>query len=259
MPSDSLRRLLCLILPVVQIVTAALPYLGIGHSVAVMSASSQTPVIPAGYAFPLMWGLLFLLSLAFGVWQALPAQHADPAAQRVGWPLAGVFAANTLWQLAAQFSRSNGFGLVLVILIALACALAAFFLARRGPVLGGMARWLVYPLTGLMAGWLTAATFANISGAARAAGMIPDGGFGASMAAVLILLAAGGFAAAMAWASRGSRWYLGGVGWALVAVVVANLGANQFDIMAAIVAAAMLALVAAVSWQRRRAESVALA
>ena len=55
----------------------------------------------------------------------------------------------------------------------------------------------------------------------------------------------------MVWAAKGSVWYLGGVGWALVAVVVANLGANQLDVLAALAAAVMLALVVGVAWTRR--------
>ena len=36
-----------------------------------------------------------------------------------------------------------------------------------------------------------------------------------------------------------------------MAVVVANLGANQLDVLAALAAAVMLALVAGVAWTRR--------
>ncbi|AWV24266.1 MULTISPECIES: hypothetical protein [Roseomonas] len=251
MPSEQTRRVLALILPLLQIVVGLLPLVGVGTSMAVVSGSSQTPVVPASYAFPIMWTVLFALSLAYGVWQILPMNHADPLLSRVGWPLVGVFALNTLWEAVAQFSGRNGFFLVAIMLLNVVCALAAFFLARRGVEPSRSGRWLVLPLTGLMAGWLTAACFANISGAARVAGIIPVEGMVATVAAVLLLLAAGGFAAAVVWAAKGSVWYLGGVGWALVAVVVANLGANQLDVLAALTAAVMLALVAGVAWTRR--------
>ncbi|MFT8244123.1 hypothetical protein [Roseomonas sp. BN140053] len=257
MPSHSLRRLLGLILPFLQIGVALLPLVGIGHSVGTMSAASPTPVIPAGYAFPTMWTVLFALSVAYGIWQFLPSRHDDPLAQQVGWPLAGAFAINVLWQAVAQFSARNGFHLVAIILVGLVCALVAFFAARNSAEPGWASRWIVRPLCGLLAGWLTAASFANISGAALAAGAIPASGFGASLAAVLVLLAAGGFAVAVAWAARGDLWYLGGVGWAFLAVVAANLGINRFDLFSALAAAAMLALVGAVTWQRRARAAVA--
>ena len=251
MTADTLRRTLCLGLPLAQVVVAAMPALGLGFTMAEATEPSRTPVVPAGYAFPTMWGAIFLLALLHGVWQVLPTNRGAPLAHRVGWPLAGAFAADIGWMMVAQSSGRNGFGLVVIILAALGCAMVAFLAARRSGEKGGAARWIVYPLTGLLAGWLTAAAFANISGAARAAGMVPAEGFGATLAAVLVLLAAGGFAAAVAWASRGSGWYAGGVGYALLAVVLANLGVNQLDLLAAAAAAAMLALVAAVSWGRR--------
>ncbi|MFC0409706.1 hypothetical protein [Roseomonas elaeocarpi] len=257
MPIHDLRRWLCLSLPFAQILMGLLPMWGIGTSMAQVSGASQTPVIPAGYAFPVMWGVIFLLSAVYGIWQFLPAADRHPILARVGWPLAGCFALNTLWEAVAQGTGSNGFGLVVVMLLDLGCALTAFLLARRWTEdSGAVARWLVRPLTGLLAGWLTAALFANLSGAARAVGMVPAEGFTATATAVLLLLAAGGFAAGVTWASRGSPWYLGGVGWGLLAVVVANLGVNQVNIVAAIVAALMLALVVGVAWSRRKAAGV---
>ncbi len=258
MTADGLRRALCLALPPVQVGVAALPALGLGRSIGVAAAASRTPAEPAGYAFPTMWGVIFLFSLAYGAWQVLPGSRDAVLARRVGWPLAGAFAANVAWMLVAQFSATVGFGLVVIIGTGLGCALVAFLAARGSGEKGGAARWIVYPLTGLLAGWLSAAAFANVSGAARAAGMVPAEGFGATLAAVLVLLAVGGFAGAVAWASRGSGWYVAGVGYALLAVVLANLGLNQLDPLAAATAAAMLALVAAVARARRVPPAAAL-
>jgi hypothetical protein len=252
MPQDHLRRLLCLVLPWLQIATAFLPALGLGTSMAAVSAASRTPVVPAGYAFSI-WGLIFLLSAAYGLWQFLPANRVSALARRTGWPLAGAFAANTLWQVTSQLTASVGFGLLVIILVSLACALTALFLARNTPEPGIGAAWIVTPLTGLLAGWLTAASFVNLSSAARAANVLPEHGIAATMAAVVILLAAGGAAAAITWLlRREALWFALAVAWAFIGVVVANLGINAVNIPAALTAAVMLALVAAVAWQRRR-------
>lgn len=252
------RRALALILPFAQLVPPILPALGIGHGVGTMSAAAPTPAIPAGYAFPVMWTLLFALSLAFGVWQALPAGQREPLGRRVGWPLIGVFAANTLWQLVAIFSARTSFALFAIIVVGLCCALTAHLLSREGEAgdavaAGGRARrWLLRPLCGLMAGWLSAAAFANLSGAATAAGLVAADGFAATLSACLIILAAGGFAGFVLRLSRPRAWYAAGAGWALLAVAAANLGLNRFDLPAAAAAAAMLALVAASARPRRQ-------
>ena len=252
MPQDQLRRLLCLILPWVQIVTAFLPMLGFGASMAAVSAASRTPVVPAGYAFSI-WSVIFLLAAAYGIWQFLPANRDSALARRTGWPLAGSFAANTIWQFTSQLTGSVGFGLFLIILASLACALTALFLARNTPEPGIGARWIVTPLTGLLAGWLTAASFVNLSSAARQANVLPEHGLAATLAAVIILLAAGGAAAAITWLlRRDALWFAIAIAWAFVGVVAANLGVNQVNIPAALVAAVMFALIAAVAWQRHR-------
>jgi hypothetical protein len=253
MPQDQLRRLLCLILPWVQIATAFLPALGIGTSMSAVSAASRTPVVPAGYAFSI-WSLIFVLAAAYGIWQFLPANRESALARRTGWPLAGAFAANTIWQVTSQITGSVGFGLFAIILVSLACALAALFMARNTPEAGVGPRWIVTPLTGLLAGWLTAASFVNLSSAARYANILPEHGLAATLFAVVILLAAGGAAAAIIWLlNRDAAWFAAALAWALIGVVAANLGVNQVNIPAALTAAVMLALVIAVAWQRRRA------
>ena len=257
MQQDHLRRLLCLILPWAQILAGFMPLLGLGTSIAAISAATRTPVVPAGYAFSI-WTPIFVLAIAYGIWQFIPANRASLLAQRTGWPLAGAFGANTLWQVVSQLSASVGFGLFFIILLGLACALAAIFIARGTEEAGIGKRWIVTSLTGLLAGWLTAASFVNLSSAARAAGMMPEHGIGTTLFAVVILLAAGGAAAAIAWLlRRDATWFAAAVAWAFVAVVAANLGINQVNIPAALAAAVMLALVGAVTWQRRRATTIA--
>ncbi|MBO1076428.1 hypothetical protein [Roseomonas marmotae] len=251
MNNQYLRTLLNLVLPILQPVIGALPTVfGIGMSMAEMSASSETPVTPASYAFSI-WGLIFALSIAWGIWQALPAGRDSVAARRLGWPLAGVFALSNLWMLLAMMT-GNGWHLVIVILLLLACALAAFFTARAEPPQGWVDSWIIYPLTGLFAGWVSAASFANIAGAALLSGAIPPSGAGSTLAAILLLLAAAGLALGVLWVGRGAPWYAGAFVWALLAIVYANTAEREVNLVVAVVTMGLLVLVVAVSWQRMR-------
>ncbi|WBV43786.1 hypothetical protein [Pseudoroseomonas cervicalis] len=251
MTSDKLRTVLNLVLPLAQpLVGAMAPLLGIGHTQAEMSARSQTPVVPQGYAFSI-WGLLFALSIAWGIWQALPAGRDSLAARRLGWPLAAAFGFSILWMVLSQLTE-NGWHLVLVILCVLAAALTAFFVELRLPQGGRVQRWLIHPLVGMLAGWVSVATFANIAGAALVSGAFPPSGVGNTVAAVLILLAAGGLTLGVLWAARGALWYAAAVAWALIAILYANTAGRDFNLVVALASGALVAVVLAMAWQRRR-------
>ncbi|WP_160000259.1 hypothetical protein [Roseomonas sp. 18066] len=256
MTRNDLRTLLNILLPLAQpLVGAMAPLFGIGHTQAVMSAASQTPVVPAGYAFTI-WSLLFALSIAWGIWQLLPSMGRESeAARRLGWPLAATFGFSILWMLLSQLTF-NGWHLVAVMLCVLVAALSAFFVNRRidhrATPSPRVERWLLRPLLGLLAGWVSVATFANIAGAAVVSGFFPAEGAGLTVAAVLILLACGGLVLTVLWVARGSAWYAAAVAWALVAILYANTLGRDFNLGVAITAGALLAVVLAMAWQRAR-------
>ena len=251
MTGGALRRLLNLVLPVAQpLVGSMAPVFGIGHSMAEMSARSQTPVTPAGYAFSI-WFVIFALGIAWGIWQVLPANREAPLARRLGWPLAAAFACSNLWMLLAAFTE-NGWHLVAILLLMVLASLTAFFIARRDSGPGAVDRWLIRPFTGLMAGWVSIALFANIAGAAMVSGLFPPGDTAASLGAVFVLLAAGGLALGVLWASRGSVWYAAAVAWALLGIILANTVERDLRLLPSLAALALLVVVIALAWQRGR-------
>ncbi|MBW8268724.1 hypothetical protein [Caldovatus aquaticus] len=253
--ADRLRPWATLLLAMLQPLAAALARVfGIGTPIAAMAAASGTPAIPAGYAF-LIWTPIFALALAYALWQALPARREDPLLRRLGWWIAAAFAGNVAWMLAAQLSGRNGWHLFVLILFALVPALVAFLQERRrraeAPT-GPGRRWVLQPLLGLQAGWLTAAAFANLSGASRAEG-VAWFGLGETAAAVLLLLAAGLAAAAILWLSRGSPWFAGAAAWAFAAILLANMGERGWNLFVAAAAAVALVLLGGVlraAWRR---------
>ncbi|WP_376089867.1 hypothetical protein ACE7GA_18745 [Roseomonas sp. CCTCC AB2023176] len=233
-----------------QIVTAYLwMALGWGRSIMDSAAESRTPLTPAGYAFSI-WGVIFTLALVYAVWQALPSRAEDPLARRVAWPLAVAFAMNGLWQTWVTFAGRIGAPSVVIILVALTAALAALWVSSRSTERDGFARWVVKPLTGLLAGWLTAAAFVNVASTATLSGILPSGGLGATITAAMFTLAAGGVAASIL-TLTGSPWYAGAVAWALAAIVAANLGINQVNVVEAIAAGLMLGTILGLAWVRR--------
>ncbi|MBE9603988.1 hypothetical protein IAI18_03865 [Acetobacteraceae bacterium H6797] len=249
MNTARLRTLLALILPMLQPLAGGFSAItGWGQSIGAMSAASQTPVTPAGYAF-IIWTPLFLLMIVWGIWQALPAGRNTPQARKLDWPLAAAAALNCLWMILAQ-TTGNGWHLVIVMAGVLAVSLTAFWAERRylAGEDGAIRRWVTAPLTGVLAGWVSAAFFANLASAAKVTGLFPMGGWPESLAAALVILAAGGFAAAVLTFGRGSLWYAAGAAWALLAIVVANLPGQ---VVVALVAAAMMALVGAIAVRER--------
>lgn len=254
MQDGGVRRWVVLGAAIWQAVTAYLwTVLGWGRQVVDSAAEARTPLTPVGYAFSI-WGVIFTLGLVYAVWGALPSRADDPLARRTGWPLVVAFLMNGLWQTWVTFSGRIGAPSVVIILIGLCAALTALWAASRAPEKGterdGFARWVVAPLTGLLAGWLTAASFVNVASTATLSGILPSAGLGATLTAAMVTLAAGGVAAAIL-TLTGSAWYAGAVAWALAAIVAANLGINQVNVVEAVVAALMLATIVGLAWVRR--------
>jgi hypothetical protein len=220
---DRLRILLNLLLAPLQPLAGALaPVFGLGQAIGSMAEASRTPLVPAPYAF-VIWTPIFALAIAYGVWQALPAQRNLILLRRIGWMSALAFACNITWMLAAQLA-GDGWYLPIILGSGLLAALAGFLAVARDDAAQSLfTRILVRPLLGLLAGWLSAAFFVNVSVTAQARGF-DWFGHGPVVAAMLLLLVAAGFAGAMLRLSRGDAWYAAAVLWALLGIIVANLG-----------------------------------
>lgn len=238
------RRIVVLVLAVLQVLVPILPNLGFGTEVGERSDAVHTLVTPAGWAFSI-WGVLYAGSLAYALRQALPALRGNPLLARIGWPSAGAFLGNALWALYTQ-SFGLSFVSVAIIVFTLVCLLTVYLrFAREGGFTPG-ALWLtVVPLSAL-AGWLTAATIANIAAALKFHGIALDPAAGAAM-----LVGAGAVAAGMLALGRGNFWYALPFLWALAAIH-AEGGRESSTIATASIAAALLVVASAVVQLLRR-------
>jgi len=190
----------------------------------------EPPVQPAGYAFAI-WLVIYLwliVSAVYGVWR----RPEDPLWARVRLPLIGALALGTPWNAIANASAIWS---TVVIFAMMVCAIAALLRCSAQD------RWWLRAPVGLLAGWLTAASFASLGVVAAGYGLW----FGpVGWAWVCILLALMVALAAQVQAP-GAWGYGAAVVWALVAIAVRN-GAEQWDVtLVALVGALLVAGVAA--------------
>lgn len=169
------------------------------------------PVQPAGYAFAI-WGVIYLwllVGMGYGVWK----RRDDAQWHPMRLALIPSLAVGTIWLSVALVSPVWAAILIWVMLIA---ALVALF---RSPIED---RWFAALPLGLYAGWLSAASCVSLGLLAAGYGYL-DG----STAAIAALFLALVLASAVQNQLKRAPSYGIGVIWALVAVVVHNLGTDM--------------------------------
>lgn len=189
---------------------------------------------PAGYAFAI-WSVIYLwlaLHAVFGLWK----RCADPAWDRVRLPLAAAALIGAVWLSIAGASAIWG---TVTIWPMAAAALAAFL--RADP---DHDRWLLSGPTAILAGWLTAATAVSTGVLISGYGWLSDTAAAAVMLALVLAVAL-----TVQRIKREMPVYGLTVIWALVGVVVANLGANT--IIAGLAGAGIAVMAAALVVLRR--------
>jgi hypothetical protein len=137
----------------------ALPFNGL--TTAEISDRFQVYFVPAGYVFAI-WGLIYIGLLAFAVYQALPAQRANPRLGRVRGLVALSGLANVAWLLLWHYEQ---FALTVVVMLALLGLLVAIYLRLgigREPVSRGEHLSVRLPFS-LYLGWISVATIANVT------------------------------------------------------------------------------------------------
>jgi hypothetical protein len=219
-----------------------------GAQIGQVSDENRTLIVPAGYAF-IIWTPIFLLSLGYAVYQALPSHRTAPLLRRVGWWTAAAFVANGLWELAfpaRQFVLAQA--LILGILAGAGTAYVGLVRHARRCDLAGNERWLVGLPIGLLFGWVSAAAITSVLTTLVALGVAaggPEAAIGAAQSSRSAALAV----AAIRFGRTGPRVavlaYGGAVVWALVAIVVNQNAASSLTAgmaaLAALVVAGVLA------------------
>ncbi len=142
----------------------ALPLLG--RTTGSVSDAYPVPFTPAGYVFAI-WGVIYLGLVVFGVWQARPAQAADPRLRGAApWViLSGAF--NVAWLVAWHAEQVVlSVAPIAGLLVSLVVVYERLQRGRAGPGL----RWAARVPFGIYLGWATVATVANVAVAGWALG-----------------------------------------------------------------------------------------
>jgi hypothetical protein len=218
-PTDGVRAVAVLVAAVAQIVGSPLGAAVAGRSVGEVSDQARSLITPAGYAFTI-WAVVFAGGLAWAVYQALPGQRDRAVHRRTGWPLAAAFAGNAVWEVLFPLVGDSA-PLVPAVLLAGIVAAAATGWARLQDLrLSGLPRLLPAAVTGLLLGWVTLASAAQVATAGVALGA-PAQGPVAQAWSVFALAAVGTLAAAVVLVARVSGGpFAAAVVWGLVAIAV---------------------------------------
>lgn len=115
--------------------------------------------VPANYVFGI-WGIIYILLLAFGVYQALPSQRENPLLRRIGYWFALTCLANGIWLVLFHY---NLFALSMVAMVILLAALIVIY-TRIGvgqQRVSTAEHWCIHIPFSTYLGWITVATIAN--------------------------------------------------------------------------------------------------
>jgi len=248
-PSDLVRQIV-VIVAVVLMIVAAMVGVGLfgGTNVRDLHGGAldadATVLAPARPAFAI-WSLIYLLTVLYAVWQALPSQRARVRQRSVGWWVAATAVLNGAWLLAAQFLDLFATVLGIVLLVA---ALAVTM--RRLLVIPGVKAADVFLLdaaVGLHLGWVTLATVANITAWLKVVG--PDSWSQyATPIGVVVLCLVGVLGIGIAGATRGRLAPALAMAWGLFWIGVARTAGEPASTAVAVTAWIVAVVIVAVAF-----------
>lgn len=198
---------------------------------------------PARTAFSI-WTAIYLLLVAYAVWQALPGQRTRVRQRRIGWWVALSAVLNGLWLVLAQYTTLPLTVAGIVALLLVLCV--TFQRSVSEPSEGFLDTLLIDGATGLHLGWVSLATVANVAAWLTADGP-PSWAASGEVWGVLVLVVVGAIGIAIAVVSR---WRTGpaiALVWGLSWLAVARLGAEPSSTAIGVTAAVVAVVIALVT------------
>ncbi len=249
MKQDRIRQIVVaaavLITIVINVLANALPLNG--QYTKDLSDSFKIFFVPEGYVFAI-WGIIYMLLIAFAIYQFLPAQADNPRLRRIGYlpALAGFF--NILWIFLWHYKV---FDFTLVAMLGLLGTLIAIYLKLKVNLIqvSRGERYTVNLTHSVYLGWISVATIANVT---QTLFYWKWNGFGIApqIWAAVMLGVATILAALMTWYRRDAGYLLVLV-WAFIGIAV-KFPAEPVVNITAWVASALVAVMAVYSLITRR-------
>lgn len=195
--NDRMRQFLVLFFTIGQAVAGYLSNALLEPNVGEISDGFENYFTPAGITFA-VWGYLYLAMIAYGIYQALPAQRERTIHRRIGGWVALATAASTAWPVVWPMTGIYGtpsfqimplvFSVVLIVVLTFALAVATRRLRSVNETMTGQDRWLVALPTLSYLAWASVATIANVTTLLIGLGWNP-GSQGAFWSAAMIVVA----------------------------------------------------------------------
>lgn len=199
-----------------------------GGSFTTADRTGEPPLTPAGYTFSI-WFVIEVVSVAYAVFAVRRRARADSdLIDRLAGPLLVVFAGFSLWLVAAELEPVWSTLVVIVIMFVALLLAVRIALAERSRVSGWsrVGRTLLWGTLGLYTGWISVATWLNLTTAFAGSGAPVTGTVGI-LAQVATLAGALGTAVIILRWTSGLLPYALAVGWGLVGAIVGTLGAGE--------------------------------
>lgn len=200
--------------------------------------SNRLPIlfVPENYVFSI-WGIIYVLLIGFGVYQARPSKREDPAMRRIGYWFALSCVANGVWLV---FFHYNQFPLSMIAMVVLLVSLIMIYLRLDIGrwVVSGAEKWWVHTTFSVYLGWITVATVANGAYVLYDAGW--DGlGIAGAVWTVIMLVIATGITLTMIIMRRDVA-YTAVILWALAGIVIKQAATQPVAITAGIMVAVIV-------------------
>jgi len=202
--------------------------------------ADATVLAPGRPAFSI-WSVIYVLMVAYAVWQALPGQRSRNRQRRAGWWIAATAVLNGCWLLAAQFLNLLATVVVIALLVA---ALAATIRVLVAHPAERITDTLFADVTvGLHLGWVSLATVANVTAWLAADVVSPSWTAAADAWGVAVLVVVALLGVALGWGTRGRLAPGLAMAWGLAWIAVARSSADPQSAPVAIAAGAAAAIV----------------
>ena len=117
-------------------------------------------ITPAGYAFPYIWGLIYIGLIVFAIYQALPQQRYSQPIAKAAWGVIGVSVLQILWVYAFLTSY---FWISVALMVGIFGCLMFAYLQTRSVKPTRKVRWFLQAPISIYFSWITVAAVVNIA------------------------------------------------------------------------------------------------